>query len=198
MTEAKKSAEEEKAAVKAEETDVEETALEAEEVDESTASDAEDVSDDEEADDPGRRKAIIALGGVGALWAGGSLYPVYRYLAPREEEDPFKDGKVAVEKVDASAVKAPGMGKNGGYAGRGLIIYRAEDGSLRAFDSKCTHAGCNVTYEGDKFHCYCHGGEYNLDGINVSGPPPAPLTELRAFEEDGVLYVARIDDKKEG
>ena len=155
-------------------------------------------SSDEKPADPGRRGFLFALGGIGALWAGASLYPVYKYLAPKPQKDPFADGKVPVEKVTLDEVKSPGMGKNGGYAGRGLIIYRAEDQGLRAFDSKCTHAGCNVSYEVDAFRCHCHGGVYDLNGINIGGPPPAPLTELRAFEEDGVLYVARMDSETEG
>ena len=89
-------------------------------------------------------------------------------------------------------VARPGQGASGAYAGRGLIMVRGADGVLRAFDAKCTHAGCNVGVKGDKLFCPCHGGVYDSEGKNVSGPPPRPLTPLRAIEEDGVLYVARL------
>ncbi|MFH1746103.1 MAG: Rieske 2Fe-2S domain-containing protein, partial [Planctomycetota bacterium] len=62
---------------------------------------------------------------------------------------------------------------------------------LRAFDSKCTHAGCNVEFQGDKIFCHCHGGTYDLDGKNIAGPPPRPLTELAVVEDEGQLFVLR-------
>jgi cytochrome b6-f complex iron-sulfur subunit len=150
-----------------------------------------------EVEDGSRRRLLKLLGGLGALWAAGSLYPVYRFLSPQPPPDPFgKTGKAVVEKISPAEVARPGMGKNGGYAGRGLIVLRAADGRLRAFDAKCTHAGCNVQFEGTRFHCNCHGGTYDLAGKNISGPPPRPLAELRVFEENGLLYVARPDAKK--
>jgi cytochrome b6-f complex iron-sulfur subunit len=40
---------------------------------------------------------------------------------------------------------------------------------------------CTVEYrpaEGDIF-CNCHNGVYDLNGHNVSGPPPRPLEEYK-------------------
>lgn len=144
-----------------------------------------------------RRGFLAALGGLSALWLGSLMVPVYRYLAPRKAVDPFgPTGRVKVDKVTVSDVAAPGQGKNGGYAGRGLIVLRDEQGQLRAFDSKCTHAGCNVAFLGTRIECPCHGGVYDLRGKNVSGPPPAPLTELEIIEESGNLYVGRPNAAK--
>ena len=41
----------------------------------------------------------------------------------------------------------------------------------------CTHLGCTVQYRGaDRtIWCACHNGLYDLEGHNVSGPPPRPL-----------------------
>jgi cytochrome b6-f complex iron-sulfur subunit len=146
-----------------------------------------------EDDDPrSRRGFLAALGGLSLVWLGALVYPIYRYLSPQAAVDPFaKTGKTKVEKVSASDVARPGQGKNGGYAGRGLIVLRAGDGRLRAFDAKCTHAGCNVGFVGDRIVCPCHGGVYDLSGKNVSGPPPKPLTELTVFEENGEIFVGR-------
>ena len=151
--------------------------------------------DAEDPKDTKRRKFLVATAaGVGIAWVGAAAYPVYKYLAPRPAPDPFgKDGKAPVVKITAQDVARPGTGKNGGYAGRGLIVLRKEDGTLKAFDSKCQHAGCNVQYEGDKLFCHCHGGTYNLDGVNIAGPPPRPLVELKVFEEDGLLFVSRLE-----
>lgn len=148
----------------------------------------------DEDDARGRRAFLGALGGLSLAWLGTLLYPIYRYLSPPAATDAFgKEGRVKVDKIAAADVAHPGDGKNGGYAGRGLIVLRATDGRLRAFDAKCTHAGCNVSFEGTRIHCPCHGGVYDLAGKNVSGPPPKPLTELAVFEQDGQIFVGRLD-----
>ncbi|MBU0717185.1 MAG: Rieske 2Fe-2S domain-containing protein [Planctomycetes bacterium] len=139
-----------------------------------------------------RRRFLLSLGGVAMAWLAAALYPVFRFLSPQPAPDPFgEDGRAVVEKITAADVRRPGMGKNGGYGGRGLLVYRDQGGVLRAFDSKCTHAGCNVEFQGDKIFCHCHGGTYDLDGKNIAGPPPRPLTELAVVEDEGQLFVLR-------
>ncbi|HOU94028.1 MAG TPA: Rieske (2Fe-2S) protein [Polyangiaceae bacterium] len=145
-------------------------------------------------DTGGRRGVLLALGGLSLAWLGALVYPIYRFLSPPSSANPFgATGKAKVDKITPADVARPGQGKNGGYAGRGLIVLRGEDGTLRAFDAKCSHAGCNVSFEGSRIHCPCHGGIYDLTGKNVSGPPPRPLTALRVVEENGELYVSRAD-----
>jgi cytochrome b6-f complex iron-sulfur subunit len=147
-----------------------------------------------------RRKFLLAAaGGIGVAWAGAAAYPVYKYLAPQPVPDPFgEEGKALVDKITPTDVANPGMGKNGGYASRGIIVLRNGEGDLKAFDSKCTHAGCNVEFQGDKIYCNCHGGTYDLTGKNIAGPPPKPLTELKVFEENGALYVSPIEPQQKG
>lgn len=149
-----------------------------------------------------RRKFLaVAAGGLGVAWVGAAAYPVYKYLSPQAAPDPFgEDGRAVVDKISAAEVAKPGAGKNGGYATRGVIVFRNQDGDLKAFDSKCTHAGCNVAYQGDKLFCHCHGGTYDLNGKNIAGPPPKPLTEIQVVEEEGILYVSplRTAEPKKG
>jgi Rieske Fe-S protein len=146
-----------------------------------------------------RRRFLGALGGLAAVWAGASLYPVYKFLSPQPAPDPFgKEGRAVVEKIMPAEVAQNGMGKNGGYAGRGVIVFRNDSGELKAFDSKCTHAGCNVQFQGAKLFCNCHGGTYDLTGKNIAGPPPRPLTELKVVEDKGLLFVARLAGPKKG
>lgn len=144
-----------------------------------------------------RRNFLYLLSAAGLGWLAAGLYPVFRYLSPQKAPDPFgKDGLAPVEKITPADVARPNMGKNGGYGGRGLIIFRNPQGVLKAFDSKCTHAGCNVEYEITKIYCHCHGGTYNLNGINIAGPPPRPLTELGVVEKEGALYVYSLSRPK--
>lgn len=147
--------------------------------------------------DGSKRRFLWILGGLGFGWLGAGIYPVYKYLSPQAVPDPFgEDGRALVERVTSAEVIKPGMGKNGAYGGHGLILFRNRNGILKAFDSKCTHAGCNVEFQGDKIFCNCHGGTYNLEGKNIAGPPPRPLTELGVLEENGLLYVYRLEKKK--
>jgi Rieske Fe-S protein len=59
------------------------------------------------------------------------------------------------------------------------ILVRTPEGELRAFSAICTHLNCTVQYREDLGHiwCACHGGEFDLSGINVAGPPPRPLEQ---------------------
>ena len=54
----------------------------------------------------------------------------------------------------------------------------------------CTHLGCIPSYMPDdqKFLCACHGGEFDIDGIEIFGPPPSPL-EIPPFKVDGTTIV---------
>jgi cytochrome b6-f complex iron-sulfur subunit len=141
--------------------------------------------------DKGRRRSLYLLGGIGVGWLLAALYPVFKYISPRPALDPFgEEGRAAVKKVTPADVAGLGTGANGSYGQRGCLILRTDSGELRAFDAKCTHAGCNVNFSGDKILCHCHGGVYNLQGKNVAGPPPRPLTPLKVFEENGIIYVA--------
>lgn len=151
---------------------------------------------EQETDEHGRRRFFAVIGGLATAWVGATLYPVYRYLSPRPAPDPFAKGHVKVDGVQLADLAKPGASKAGGYAGRGLLVMRTSSGTLRAFDTKCSHAGCNVRFEGTRFVCPCHGGVYDLDGKNVSGPPPRPLVELTVAESDGALVVSRKTGSK--
>ncbi len=143
---------------------------------------------------PARRRFLGIMGGLTVAWLAALVYPLYKYLAPTALKDPFdKDGKAPVEGAKAADLARPGMGKNAGFAGGGLIVLRAPSGELRAFTSKCTHAGCNVQFQGDKLFCNCHGGVYDLAGQNVAGPPPRPLQPYRLIEDGGLLFILRPD-----
>ncbi|HYM20444.1 MAG TPA: Rieske 2Fe-2S domain-containing protein [Candidatus Kapabacteria bacterium] len=75
-----------------------------------------------------------------------------------------------------------------------LVIYQAGHG-IRAFNAKCTHLGCTVSYQPEVpgFYCKCHHGRYDANGINVPGTrPKRPLTELTIVEKDGQLDVTLI------
>lgn len=152
------------------------------------------MNDSKTPPDNSRRRFLWGLGGICLAWLAAALYPIYRFLSPQPVPDPFgEDGRALVEGIAAADVARPSMGKNGGYGGRGLLVFRNAQGELKAFESKCTHAGCNVAFQGERIYCNCHGGTYDLNGKNIAGPPPRPLTELGVVEEEGQLYVFRLN-----
>ncbi|TQR30935.1 ubiquinol-cytochrome c reductase iron-sulfur subunit [Campylobacter sp. MIT 99-7217] len=54
----------------------------------------------------------------------------------------------------------------------------------------CTHLGCIPAYAPSEglFKCACHGGEFDVSGKNVFGPPPRPL-DIPPFKIEGTKLV---------
>jgi cytochrome b6-f complex iron-sulfur subunit len=101
------------------------------------------------------------------------LYPVVRYLVPPRIPEAATRRVVAAKKNEL----APGSFKTFPFGSQPGILIRTADGEYRALTAVCTHLGCTVQYRGaDRLiWCACHNGLYDLEGRNVSGPPPRPL-----------------------
>jgi cytochrome b6-f complex iron-sulfur subunit len=101
------------------------------------------------------------------------LYPVVRYLVPPRIPEAATRRVVAAKKNEL----APGSYKTFPFGSQPGILIRTADGEYRALTAVCTHLGCTVQYRGaDRLiWCACHNGLYDLEGRNVSGPPPRPL-----------------------
>ena len=87
----------------------------------------------------------------------------------------------------------PGSGLRASLGGDESTIVVNVDGAVRAFRAVCTHEGCPLGWNAQQhlIRCPCHGGAYDTAGRVVSGPPPAPLTELKAVVDHGTIYVVR-------
>lgn len=134
----------------------------------------------------------ILLSGGFIAWLGSLLFPIFKYLEPPE-----------VEEVKVSNVKIGGvddMEKDSGkiikFGNKPVIVIRKPTGDYLAFGAVCTHLDCIVQYRKDlgQIYCACHNGHYDLNGRNISGPPPAPLpkysvtiknSEVIVFQEAG-------------
>jgi len=115
------------------------------------------------------------------------FYPVVRFLWPQPAPVSGASEVVAPFRVNQLA-QAPGNPFN--FAGKPCLVVLTPEGAkrladgqplhsddVRAFNAVCTHVDCTVRYraeEGD-IYCSCHEGIYDLNGQNVSGPPPRPL-----------------------
>lgn len=141
---------------------------------------------------PARRRWLLrALQGMIGATVIAILYPVARFLRPRKATTSGALEMVAPLKpkdlLNASA-------KPFDFAGKPCLLVLLPEGAkrlaqgerlqtddVRAFNAVCTHVDCTVKYrpgEGDIF-CNCHDGVYDLDGRNVSGPPPRPLEKYK-------------------
>lgn len=104
------------------------------------------------------------------------LYPVTRYLIPPPAGESTA-GTVTLS-IKPADVK-PNSGQIFKFGSRPGILIRTPAGELRAFSAVCTHLNCTVQYRPDltEIWCACHNGHFNLNGQNVSGPPPRPLDQ---------------------
>lgn len=114
---------------------------------------------------------------VGALFASVA-YPVVRFISPPEVPES------TTRQVDAGSISDPDLLQKGfkilRFGDEPVILIRVKEGDYRAFTATCTHLQCIVEFrkaERDIF-CNCHNGEYDLNGRNIAGPPPRPLTPL--------------------
>ena len=124
--------------------------------------------------DPGRRSFLDKLIGGGFLaLAGFVVYPMARFLVPPRVAES--------EEASVVAAKVAGLPKNTGkifrFGRKPAIVVHTPMGELRAFEATCTHLDCIVQYvpERKAILCACHNGLYDLNGRNLSGPPPRPL-----------------------
>lgn len=126
------------------------------------------------------------------------LYPVARFLTPPDVAEATTD------EVDAGTTNDPELVEHGykilRFGAEPVILVKAAEDDYRAFSATCTHLDCIVEYESDKkrIWCNCHGGEYDLTGRNVGGPPPRPLTPFvvnlasRGPGQPAAIVVSRV------
>ena len=132
----------------------------------------------EAAVDEGRRRWLSRLLGTSL---GATLlsfaYPILRYLVPPAASEPSQS-EVELD-VKASEI-LPNTGRVVPFAGKAVLLLRTASGELRALTATCTHLACTVQYRAERsdIWCACHNGTYDVNGLNVSGPPPRPLTKL--------------------
>jgi len=73
----------------------------------------------------------------------------------------------------------------------GVYVYRKTEDQVITYSNLCTHLSCRVTWQDDEqvYHCPCHDGLFDIDGIVVKGPPPRPLFQYPNKIEDGILSI---------
>jgi Rieske Fe-S protein len=116
------------------------------------------------------------------------VYPILKFLLPP------RSGELDSDAVAARVNElAPNAAKIFRYGNRPGILIRTADGDYRAFSGVCTHLNCTVQYRSPEHDiwCACHNGVYNLQGGNVSGPPPRPLEQFEVHVRGQDIVVSR-------
>jgi Rieske Fe-S protein len=138
-----------------------------------------------------RRRSFlnVFLGTTLTAFAGAVIYPVLRFLSPPEVPE------AAGSRV--LAAKRPEMAERGWkifpFGQEPGILVEVNPGEYRAFTATCTHLDCTVQFDGEtrRIWCPCHNGWYDLEGRNVAGPPPKPLTPFVVQVVDDDIFVLR-------
>lgn len=137
-----------------------------------------------------RRDFLNSIIGIGLFgWLLTIIYPLLKYIVPPKMREP-EVKTIAVGKVDDFKPLSGTIFKFGNKPG---ILIRRADGEFKAFSAVCTHLDCTVQFD-EKIKliwCACHNGKYDLNGNNVSGPPPKPLTEYQVVLKNKEIFVQK-------
>ncbi len=138
---------------------------------------------------PTRRGFLDGIIAVGAGITGTAMtVPALAYLWPAA-----RGGGAENVEVEGASNLSVGGARMLQVAGKAVIVVRSRTG-FRAFAASCTHLGCLVTWDTAKsvFLCPCHAAVFDENGDVVSGPPPAPLPELKVKEIGEKIYVTAV------
>ena len=138
---------------------------------------------------PGRRWINSLLAGGILASIASFLYPVIRFVFPAEVQESTSRSVVAAK---TSELKL-NSGKIFKFGSKPALLLHTPNNEWKAFFATCTHLNCTVQYREDlrEIWCACHGGTYDLQGRNVSGPPPRPLDPLNVSVQGEDVVVTR-------
>lgn len=100
---------------------------------------------------------------------------------------PFRAGSLSkLNKGDSFVVRDP-------KSDAPILVLRAVSGEIRAYDQRCTHLMCPVSFdrESGRIVCPCHRGFFSAStGAPVAGPARTPLRRYTvALKGDGDIWL---------
>jgi Rieske Fe-S protein len=150
-----------------------------------------------------RRFLTGATLGVAGLTAAAVAIPaVANVVAPAFEPASFSDVDLGhgdalpadpqrpwhVVTFESRAPDPAGLGR------RVAFVRNDGDGTFTAMANTCMHVGCPVRAFPTGFGCPCHGGQYDLEGRPIAGPPVRPLNRYEtSVDARGHLILGRLD-----
>jgi len=138
-----------------------------------------------------RRKFINTLFGIGSIGSFFAfLYPVVSYLIPPKVAEvnvnSVKAGKASTFPFNSSKIVKFGR--------EPVILIKDKENNFHADTATCTHLQCIVQFKKStqQIWCACHNGLYTLDGRNISGPPPKPLTPMKVTVVKDEIVISKL------
>jgi Rieske Fe-S protein len=157
---------------------------------------------------PTRRAALAAAGGACVLGlAGCSSYgqDAANVVQANPSNEPAAQGDDAAtgeddadSKADAKTAKSIAAVSKIPVGGglilkkEGIVLTQPKKGTIKAFSTTCTHAGCAVNKVADgTINCPCHGSKFAIeDGAPTDGPAPSPLETVDVKVKSKKVYLA--------
>jgi len=146
---------------------------------------------------------------TGLATAGLSL-PILAACGDDEPSSATDPGGGSSSTPEAPATSSGGAGGGGGnadalastsdievgggtiFADEQVVVTQPNEGEFKAFNSTCTHQGCQVESVSDgTIHCPCHGSSFSIeDGSVQGGPASSPLEEVSISVEGDSIVLA--------
>lgn len=74
---------------------------------------------------------------------------------------------------------------------QGMLLYRADANTVRAYSRRCTHQACTTgAFSSGIATCDCHGSQFNTSGQAVRGPATQALRVYTTKLEGDVLTIS--------
>jgi Rieske Fe-S protein len=133
----------------------------------------------------------MILGAWSALIAAPIAKVVIDFVTPRKGADTSREliRVASVGDLEPNTAKVFKVNKEP------VIVVHTESGQYKAFGARCTHLGCVVQYNTEEgaphFSCNCHGSEFDINGKNISGPAPRPLTPFKVLLKESSIIVTK-------
>ncbi len=140
-----------------------------------------------------RRFLTYGIGTVGAALGLSYLGLMGNFVIPKvatAADTLQKVGSVAEFPLDTPTL----VSYNGAGTEEGVYLINQGAEGFIALDFHCTHLQCAVSWvqASKQFICPCHGGQFDIQGKVLGGPPPQPLhRRIVKIEGDNVLIGGR-------
>lgn len=97
--------------------------------------------------------------------------------------------------LDLTGSQASRVATAGGFlliSSARTLVLNVDGNTIRAFTSVCTHQGCDVDrFANNRFHCPCHGSQYDVNGNVVNGPAPSPLRAFAVERSGNIVTITK-------
>lgn len=106
--------------------------------------------------------------------------------------DPTDGGNGADADAPIASTDEVPVGEGAVFSEHELVVTQPEEGTFRAFSTRCTHEGCPVDQVSDgQIQCPCHGSRFSIeDGSPVEGPAESPLEEIQIRVDGDSIVLA--------